>query len=315
MTVLKLIYIIAASLLAVYGLQALFLTLIARRTLFDADPTPPPDTEDQPFVTVQLPVFNERHVVRRLIDAVAAFDWPADRLQIQILDDSTDDTSQIIANSVAFHRRNGIDITQIHRTVRTGYKAGALREGLAHARGEFIAIFDADFVPPPDFLQRTISPFDNPEVGCVQARWGHLNANVSRLTLAQSLGIDGHFIVEQRARNDLGALLNFNGTAGLWRRSCMDEAGGWQEDTLNRRPRPQLPGPAVRLARRLPARRDRARRDPRLRRRLQTPAVPLAKGSMPDRQEALYSRPLLRPAPVAQGPRASPISQATPSTR
>ncbi|MDE0465185.1 MAG: glycosyltransferase, partial [Caldilineaceae bacterium] len=224
MTVLKLIYIIAASLLAVYGLQALFLTLIARRTLFDADPTPPPDTEDQPFVTVQLPVFNERHVVRRLIDAVAAFDWPADRLQIQILDDSTDDTSQIIANSVAFHRRNGIDITQIHRTVRTGYKAGALREGLAHARGEFIAIFDADFVPPPDFLQRTISPFDNPEVGCVQARWGHLNANVSRLTLAQSLGIDGHFIVEQRARNDLGALLNFNGTAGLWRRSCMDEA-------------------------------------------------------------------------------------------
>ncbi|MXX23958.1 MAG: glycosyltransferase [Caldilineaceae bacterium SB0668_bin_21] len=232
MTVLKLIYIIAASLLAVYGLQALFLTLIARRTLFDADPTPPPDTEDQPFVTVQLPVFNERHVVRRLIDAVAAFDWPADRLQIQILDDSTDDTSQIIANSVAFHRRNGIDITQIHRTVRTGYKAGALREGLAHARGEFIAIFDADFVPPPDFLQRTISPFDNPEVGCVQARWGHLNANVSRLTLAQSLGIDGHFIVEQRARNELGALLNFNGTAGLWRRSCMDEAGGWQEDTL-----------------------------------------------------------------------------------
>ena len=232
MTVLKLIYVIAASLLAIYGLQALFLTLIARRTLFDAEPPPPPDTRHQPSVTVQLPVFNERHVVRRLIDAVAAFDWPADRLQIQILDDSTDDTSQIIANCIAFHRRNGIDITQCHRTVRQGYKAGALREGLAAARGEFIAIFDADFVPPPDFLQRTIAPFDDSEVGCVQARWGHLNANVSHLTLAQSLGIDGHFVVEQRARNELGALLNFNGTAGLWRRSCMEEAGGWQEDTL-----------------------------------------------------------------------------------
>ena len=232
MTVLKLIYIVAASLLAIYGLQALFLTLVARRALFGAQQPPPSTTREQPFVTVQLPVFNERHVVRRLIDAVAAFDWPADRLQIQILDDSTDDTSQIIANSIAFHRRNGVDITQYHRTMRTGYKAGALREGLADARGEFIAIFDADFVPPPDFLQRTISPFDDPEVGCVQARWGHLNPNVSRLTLAQSLGIDGHFIVEQRARNDIGALLNFNGTAGLWRRSCMDEAGGWQEDTL-----------------------------------------------------------------------------------
>ncbi|MDE0142259.1 MAG: glycosyltransferase family 2 protein [Caldilineaceae bacterium] len=232
MSVLQLIYIIGASLLAIYGLQALLLTLIARRTLFDAEPPVPHDIRDYPSVTVQLPVFNERHVVRRLIDAVAAFDWPADRLQIQILDDSTDDTSQIIASSIAFHRRNGIDITQYHRTDRKGYKAGALRDGLTHARGEFIAIFDADFVPPSDFLQRTISPFDDPEVGCVQARWGHLNASVSRLTLAQSLGIDGHFVVEQRARNELGALLNFNGTAGLWRRSCMDEAGGWQEDTL-----------------------------------------------------------------------------------
>lgn len=232
MTVLKLIYIIGASLLALYGLQALLLTLITRRTLFDDAPSPQPVPRKFPSVTVQLPVYNERHVVRRLIDAVAAFDWPADRLQIQILDDSTDDTSQIIANCVAAHLRNGIDITQCRRTARTGYKAGALREGLAEASGEFIAIFDADFVPPPDFLQRTIHAFDDPEVGCVQARWGHLNANVSRLTLAQSLGIDGHFIVEQKARNDLGALLNFNGTAGLWRRSCMDEAGGWQEDTL-----------------------------------------------------------------------------------
>jgi cellulose synthase/poly-beta-1,6-N-acetylglucosamine synthase-like glycosyltransferase len=167
-----------------------------------------------------------------LIDAVAAFDWPADRLQIQILDDSTDDTSEIIARSIAIHQQQGIDIVQFRRTDRKGYKAGALREGLAHARGEFLAMFDADFVPPPDFLQRTIPSFDDPSVGCVQARWGHLNPNVSRLTHAQSLGIDGHFIVEQRARHELGALLNFNGTAGLWRRSCIEEAGGWQEDTL-----------------------------------------------------------------------------------
>ena len=232
MTVLKIIYIIGASLLAIYGLQALFLTLIARRVLSDENRPSPPATQDLPFVTVQLPVYNERHVVRRLIDAVAAFDWPADRLQIQILDDSTDDTSQIIARSIAHHQQDGIDIAQFRRADRKGYKAGALREGLAHARGEFLAMFDADFVPPPDFLQRTVPAFDDPSVGCVQARWGHLNPNVSRLTHAQSLGIDGHFIVEQRARHELGALLNFNGTAGLWRRSCIEEAGGWQEDTL-----------------------------------------------------------------------------------
>ncbi len=232
MTVMKIIYIIAASLLAIYGLQALFLTLIARRVLFDEDRPSPPVAQDLPTVTVQLPVYNERHVVRRLIDAVAAFDWPRDRLQIHILDDSTDDTSQIIARSIAIHQQNGIDIAQFQRTDRKGYKAGALREGLAHAHGEFLAMFDADFVPPPDFLQQTVPAFDDPSVGCVQARWGHLNPTVSRLTQAQSLGIDGHFIVEQRARHELGALLNFNGTAGLWRRSCIEEAGGWQEDTL-----------------------------------------------------------------------------------
>lgn len=230
--VLELIYLITASLLAVYGLQALFLTLIARWTLPDPAAPPPPEIENPPSVTVQLPVYNERHVVRRLIDAVAAFDWPADRIQIQLLDDSNDDTSQIIAHSVAIHRQRGIDIAQCHRADRRGYKAGALREGLADARGEFLAIFDADFVPPPDFLQRTIPSFDDPAVGCVQTRWGHLNPDVSRLTQAQSLGIDGHFVVEQRARSELGAMLNFNGTAGVWRRSCMEDAGGWQGDTL-----------------------------------------------------------------------------------
>lgn len=252
MTVLKLIYLATATLLALYGLQALFLALIARRTIFDEtafDETAPLSPEDSalgenremeaareaqelPYVTVQLPIYNERHVVRRLIDAVAAFDWPADRLQIQILDDSTDDTSQIIAGAAAVHRDQGIDIVQYRRADRKDYKAGALREGIADACGEFLAIFDADFVPPPDFLRRTLPSFNDPEIGCVQSRWGHLNANISRLTQAQSLGIDGHFVVEQRARNELGALLNFNGTAGVWRRSCMEEAGGWEGDTL-----------------------------------------------------------------------------------
>ncbi len=230
--ILELIYLITATLLAVYGMQALFLTLIARWAMPGAAAPRPAATPDPPFVTVQLPVYNERHVVRRLIDAVAAFDWPTDRLQIQLLDDSTDDTSQIIAQSIAAHRQKGIDIVQKRRADRKGYKAGALREGLDDARGEFLAIFDADFVPPPDFLQNTIPYFADPKVGCVQTRWGHLNPNVSRLTQAQSLGIDGHFVVEQRARNELGAMLNFNGTAGVWRRTCMEDAGGWQGDTL-----------------------------------------------------------------------------------
>ena len=232
MTVLELIYLVTATLLAVYGMQALFLTLIARRVLPGAGASRPPAIQEPPCVTVQLPVYNERHVVRRLIDAAAAFDYPPQRLQIQVLDDSTDDTSQIIARSIAIHRQKGIDIVQHRRADRRGYKAGALRAGLADARGEFLAIFDADFVPPADFLQRTLPSFTDPAVGCVQTRWGHLNANSSSLTQAQSLGIDGHFVVEQTARDKIGALLNFNGTAGVWRRAAMEDAGGWQGDTL-----------------------------------------------------------------------------------
>ncbi len=233
MPILESIYLFTTAFLAVYGVQAFFLTLVARRVL-PTSATPPIAWEHDtglPSVTVQLPIYNERHVVRRLIDAVAAFDWPAEQLQIQVLDDSTDDTSQIIARHIAGHPQQEL-ITHYRRVHRTDYKAGALREGLATAKGEFIAIFDADFVPPADFLQRTIPNFTDPTVGCVQARWGHLNANSSRLTQAQSLGINGHFVVEQTARDKLRALLNFNGTAGLWRRTCMDQAGGWQGDTL-----------------------------------------------------------------------------------
>lgn len=236
MPVLELIYLFITGLLAVYGVQALLLSLVARRVLAKPPPPLPPPLPaplaDPPRVTVQLPVYNERHVVRRLIDAAAAFDWPRERLHIQVLDDSTDDTSQIIGQCVAAHQQAGVDIRQCRRASRAGYKAGALREGMAHAPGELIAIFDADFVPPPDFLQRTVPIFTDPTVGCVQTRWGHLNAGSSRLTQAQSLGIDGHFVVEQTARHNLGAFLNFNGTAGIWRRACMQQAGGWQGDTL-----------------------------------------------------------------------------------
>lgn len=234
MPIFELFYLLNTALLAIYGVQSLYLTLLARR---GGGETPAPRWDECndsacPRVTVQLPVYNERHVIARLIDAVAAFDWPRDRLQIQVLDDSTDDTTQIIARRVAHHRRRGLDIQHVRRGDREGYKAGALNHGLAGATGAFIAIFDADFAPAPDFLRRTMPVFQDPSVGCLQARWGHLNAGASRLTMAQSLGMDGHFVVEQRARAGLGAFLNFNGTAGIWRRRCMEEAGGWAGDTL-----------------------------------------------------------------------------------
>lgn len=185
-----------------------------------------------PAMTVQLPIYNERHVASRLIEAVLALDWPANRLQIQVLDDSTDDTTSLIASAVARYRRSEIDIEHIRRTRRTGYKAGALAYGMESAKGSYIAIFDADFVPPPDFLRRVMPTFDDDSVGCVQARWGHVNPDTSLLTKAQALGIDGHFHIEQFVRHKVGAFLNFNGTAGVWRRSCMEHAGGWEHDTL-----------------------------------------------------------------------------------
>lgn len=185
-----------------------------------------------PSVTVQLPVFNERDVVGRLVDAVAALDWPRERLQIQLLDDSTDDTASCAAAAIARARASGIEVEVLHRHDRVGFKAGALSAGLRSARGEFIAIFDADFSPAPDFLRRTILPFADPGIGMVQARWGHLNAGESVLTRAQSLMLDAHFRVEHLSRNRSGAWFNFNGTAGIWRRTAIELAGGWQGDTL-----------------------------------------------------------------------------------
>ena len=184
-----------------------------------------------PAVTVQLPLYNERYVATRLLEAVAAFEYPRDRLEIQVLDDSTDDTTGIVAGIVDRLRAAGLEVVHLHRRVRTGFKAGALAEGLRVARGEFVAIFDADFVPPPGFLRETI-PYLEPGVAVVQARWGHLNRSFSALTVAQALGIDGHFAVEQSARARAGLFLNCNGTGGIWRRAAIVDAGGWTHDTV-----------------------------------------------------------------------------------
>jgi len=229
----SLLYAMALVGLLLYGLNAYVMIALHWRTSRGRHVAPaPPDVSVWPLVTVQLPLYNERYVARRLLQAAASLDYPADRLEIQVLDDSTDDTRAIVADMVQRLRARGIDITHMHRVERTGFKAGALEAGLAKARGEFVAIFDADFVPPPDFLRRTIPHFAESRVGVVQTRWGHLNQDFSLLTRAQSLGIDGHFGVEQPARCRGHLLLNFNGTAGVWRRSAIEDAGGWAHDTL-----------------------------------------------------------------------------------
>lgn len=189
--------------------------------------------DDMPVVTTQLPVYNEANCVERLIDAVCAIDYPKDKHEIQVLDDSTDECYEVTKRKVAQMQALGYDIKLIHRTQRKDYKAGALKEGMVTARGDFLAIFDADFVPSRDFLLKTI-PYlvMDPKVGLVQGRWGHLNRMESGLTLAQSIGIDGHFVIEQSARSWGDLFMNFNGTAGVWRRQAIDDAGGWEGDTL-----------------------------------------------------------------------------------
>lgn len=187
---------------------------------------------DVPHVTIQLPVYNELYVVERLIDTIANFNYPKDKLEIQVLDDSTDESIQITANKVVEVKELGIDIKHIQRKNRTGFKAGALDCGLKVAKGEFIAIFDADFIPDPNFLLKTIPYFQNPRIGVVQTRWGHINKNYSLLTKLQAFGLDAHFTIEQLGRNQGGHFINFNGTAGVWRKECISEAGGWEHDTL-----------------------------------------------------------------------------------
>jgi cellulose synthase/poly-beta-1,6-N-acetylglucosamine synthase-like glycosyltransferase len=229
---LGLIYFVSAALLAIYGFNILLTVGLYWHKRAQRIETPP--LTDMPHVTVQLPIYNELYVVERLIDAAVALDWDRERLQIQVLDDSDDETTALARARVEYHRRRGYDITLLHRTERSGFKAGALAAGLASARGEFIAIFDADFVPPRDFLRRTIPHLlAQPQVGLVQTRWGHLNATYSPLTRAEALALDGHFVVEQTARHRHDLFFNFNGTAGVWRRACIEDAGGWQGDTLS----------------------------------------------------------------------------------
>ncbi len=185
-----------------------------------------------PRVTVQLPIYNERYVVERLIDAAARLDYPRHLLEIQVLDDSTDDTTSLAATKVREHRAAGVDIVHLHRPDREGFKGGALREGLTQAKGELIAIFDSDFVPPPLFILETLPFFADHRLSTVQGRWGHINRDYSALTAAQAIGIDGHFAIEQPARAWSGLFMNFNGTAGIWRKAAILDAGGWQSDTL-----------------------------------------------------------------------------------
>ena len=190
------------------------------------------DETTAPKVTIQLPMYNEMYVAERIIETTALLNYPRDKFQIQVLDDSTDETKDIIANKVNEIAAQGIDIIHIHRTDRTGYKAGALDSAMDQVSGEFIAIFDADFVPDPDFLLKTIPYFQNEKVGVVQTRWGHLNKTYSILTELQAFGLNGHFAIEQGGRNARGHYINFNGTAGVWRKTCIADAGGWEHDTI-----------------------------------------------------------------------------------
>jgi len=225
------VYALTLLALSLYGMNFLYLVFVAWRHRHDRSHAPP--LNSNPIVTVQIPIYNERHVAERVIDAACRMDWPRDRLEIQVLDDSTDVTREIVAHAVARWQAQGLNVVHLHRAWRTGYKAGALSEGMRTAKGEFIAIFDADFAPPAEFLRRAVPHLAaNKRLAFVQARWGHLNREASLLTVLQSLSIDGHFMVEQFARHRGGYVMNFNGTAGIWRRQAIEDAGGWSAGTL-----------------------------------------------------------------------------------
>ena len=230
--VLVALHMIGVAGLGLYGLLG-FVTLGLFLRHRHAQSQLPVTPDEWPMVTIQLPIFNERGVITRLLDATAALDYPRDRLQIQILDDSTDDTTALAAAWLAARQGEGGDVVLLHRAERRGYKAGALAAALATASGEFIAIFDADFVPPPAFLRQTL-PYllDDPQLGAVQARWGHLNAAESPLTGAQAIALDKHFAVEQLVRHRAACFPKFNGSAGVWRKTCIEGAGGWSSETL-----------------------------------------------------------------------------------
>jgi cellulose synthase/poly-beta-1,6-N-acetylglucosamine synthase-like glycosyltransferase len=225
------LYFLTLVILAVLGCHRYVMVwLYYRHRERRAVPLPLP--ERLPRVTVQLPLYNEMYVVERLLASVCAIDYPLELLEIQVLDDSTDETVAIARRAVEHYRERGLDIRHLHRRERVGYKAGALAAGLREATGELVLIFDADFVAPPEILERTIGHFADPGVGMVQTRWGHINREYSLLTEVQSIMLDGHFVMEHGARSRSGRFFNFNGTAGLWRKQAIVDAGGWQHDTL-----------------------------------------------------------------------------------
>ena len=228
------VYFAVLAVLSFYGSHRYVILRLYKKHDGRHDPAPARRWEaaELPVVTVQLPLFNERYVAERLIEAACALDWPRDRLEIQVLDDSTDDTTARCEAVVARLAAEGVDVKLLHREDRSGFKAGALEAGLEQARGEFVAIFDADFVPQASFLREVMDHFTDGGVGMVQARWDHLNREFSLLTQAQAILLDGHFVLEHTARNRSGRLFNFNGTAGVWRRQAIDDAGGWEHDTL-----------------------------------------------------------------------------------
>jgi cellulose synthase/poly-beta-1,6-N-acetylglucosamine synthase-like glycosyltransferase len=230
-TTVLVLYFFVLSILAIYGWHRYYLVYLYMKNK-DGIPKPGALPEPLPVVTVQLPVYNEMYVVDRLIDAVCRMDYPRNRLEIQVLDDSTDETRDIAELAVRRYAAQGFDIQYFHRTDRRGFKAGALAAGLEVARGEFIAIFDADFLPTSEFLRRALTYFTSSDIAMVQARWGHINREYSLLTRIQAMLLDGHFVLEHGARNRAGRFFNFNGTAGIWRRAAIESAGGWQHDTL-----------------------------------------------------------------------------------
>jgi cellulose synthase/poly-beta-1,6-N-acetylglucosamine synthase-like glycosyltransferase len=224
-------YFISLLILFIFGLHG-FVLLYYHRKYKNVAFQPEVDYQENPLVTIQLPLYNELYVVERLIDKVCEIDYPKEKLEIQVLDDSTDETVDVAAKAVEAKRNEGFSIQHIRRNSREGFKAGALKEGLKIAKGDFVAIFDADFIPHADFLIKTLKFFSDEKVGMVQTRWEHLNGDHSLLTKAQALALDGHFVIEQTVRNKAGFFINFNGTGGIWRKSCIEDAGNWHADTL-----------------------------------------------------------------------------------
>jgi len=225
------LYLAAVAGLSIYGIHRLWMVMAFYRLRSRLD-RPPAELESLPLITIQLPVYNERFVVERLLAAIEALDYPRELLEIQVLDDSSDDTRELVACQVSRMQKEGWSVVQIHRSNRQGFKAGALQNGLRTAKGDFIAIFDADFIPPREVLRQSIHHFSDPSIGMVQTRWGHLNREANWLTRVQAVFLDGHLLIEQTVRNGCGRFFNFNGTAGVWRRQAIEEAGGWEADTL-----------------------------------------------------------------------------------